>query len=96
MDLNQDWIWITHHVWTILSLIGDILLVEKVIKDAAAKRGYKEIVSVCDMIANVLNFILDIITGIFSALKNKNGGSNEKVDPGTPIVPAVPVDPGKS
>lgn len=95
MNLSQDWIWISHHVWTILSWIGDVLLVEKVIKDAAAKRGYKEIVSVCDLIANILNFLLDIITGIFSALKSKNGGSDEKVNSDL-VVPGAPVDPGKS
>jgi hypothetical protein len=59
----------------VIRWIGDIIAVDAVIKQVALKYGFKRLASLCDIIATGVNFVLDIITGLIGALKNR-GGSN--------------------
>ena len=87
--------WINHNWWNVLQTIGNILLIEKVVKDAAVKRGYTKLVSICDKIADLLNFFLEIVGGVFNAIKSR-GGNNVQAMPNTTVrSPAVSNDTSK-
>lgn len=53
-----------HHYWELIMLPGNILAVEAIVRQAAVNKGYKGIVSWCDHVANVVDFIGQIITGL--------------------------------
>lgn len=71
MNIQQDWFWLGHHIVTVMEIIGDIIACDAVIKQVAQKYGFTKLASLCDMIATGLNFVLDIIIGLITALKKK-------------------------
>lgn len=69
--MEQTISWISHNWFNLLQWIGDVIAVDAVIKQAAQKYGYTKLASLCDLIANDLNFVLDIITGIIQSFKKQ-------------------------
>lgn len=51
------------HNWLLICLFlpGQILAVEAIIRQSAVDKGYPNVVSLCDRIANFVGFIADII-----------------------------------
>jgi hypothetical protein len=47
------------------NILAWLIIADEVIKNAAEKKGYTKIVSVCDHLGNVLSFIMDIVVGLF-------------------------------
>ena len=63
--------------WLVIIMVpGNALAIEAIIREAAVEHGYTKIVSVCDHLANVLGFVIDIISGLLKRGQTKQGGTN--------------------
>ena len=69
MDIHQIWAWLKDNWINVGLWIGWILAVDAIIKQTAQKYGKTQIVSYCDLIANDLNFVLDVFIGILTMFK---------------------------
>ncbi len=70
MDIHGIAVYLKAHWFDLLLLPGNIMAVDAIVKEAAEKRGYKKLASLCDVIGNFLSFIVDIITGLLSRKQN--------------------------
>ncbi len=72
MGLHDALNWLGNNWFNLLQWIGDVIAIDAVIKQVATKYGFTKLVSICDLIANDLNFVLDIITGILTSFKKQS------------------------
>lgn len=71
MQIHDVIIWLSNNWLNLIQWIGDIIAIDAVIKQVALKYGFNKLVSICDLIANDLGFILDVLGSIPTAFKKQ-------------------------